>query len=86
MSDEHYVLEVNQPMGWVTLCHFSKDHLDSAVAYCRLYTMSEKSAVRLREDQNIVYEAFYDHRLDPDARDWDDGREDFDISWQECGF
>jgi hypothetical protein len=90
MSDERFILEINQPMGWVVLCYFND--LDIAVAYCRLYAMSEKTTARLREDDhNVVYEVFYDRSQDPDAQDWDNGnwdvdREDFDISWQECGF
>lgn len=84
-----YTLEINQPVGWIAVCTFEDHLLEIGAAFCRRYALSEKAPTRLVEDEVIVYEAFYDRRLDPDARDWPEAVEpydEFDLDWQKHGF
>jgi len=87
-----YTLQVQTETGWMPLCHYDEDRLDSAIRSCHNAVLTEKSACRVIENDNgnIVLEKFYNRDEDREARDWDDDweeeQEDLGLSWQDDGF
>lgn len=74
-----YCLQIQTEFDWISICHYSEDHLEEALASCRRAVFVEKVPSRVVEREedyfNVVLEIFYNR---------DD--EGFEISWKHCGF
>lgn len=87
----HFEIQIQYETNWVTLILYESEEVDQAKFYCDRALMSFKVNARVVEmpEEEIVYEKFYNQRLDPDARDYDDNWEsedDLEADWAREGF